>query len=102
MADDDYGTVEEIRDELRKRDLPVSGTRDELIARLEGDGDTADAKQPADDAGVEWPDWAVDASERGELVKCRRPDGSFELVGPDDDPTPGAEPVAVRADYSAL
>lgn len=28
-------TVDELRDELRARDLPVSGTKDELIARLE-------------------------------------------------------------------
>jgi SAP domain len=36
LAKSDYedSTVEELRDELRDRDLPVSGTKDELVARL--------------------------------------------------------------------
>jgi hypothetical protein len=33
---DEY-SVEELKEELRERDLPVSGTKDELIARLEED-----------------------------------------------------------------
>lgn len=38
---DDYSdmTVDELQDELRERDLPVSGNKDELIQRLqEADG----------------------------------------------------------------
>jgi hypothetical protein len=34
-------TVEELRDELRARDLPTSGHKDELVARLEEDDATA-------------------------------------------------------------
>lgn len=30
----DERTVDELKDELRARDLPVSGTKDELVARL--------------------------------------------------------------------
>lgn len=33
----DDRTVAELQDELRARDLPVSGTKDELIARLNED-----------------------------------------------------------------
>lgn len=32
-------TVEELKDKLAERELPVSGTKDELIARLRGEGD---------------------------------------------------------------
>lgn len=35
MTDEDERTVEELRDELRARDLKVSGTKDELVARLD-------------------------------------------------------------------
>lgn len=35
-------TVEDLKDELRERDLPVSGTKDELIARLEEDDNAED------------------------------------------------------------
>lgn len=35
--EEDNRTVDELKDELRKRDLPVSGNRDELIARLKED-----------------------------------------------------------------
>jgi SAP domain len=34
-ADLEELTVEELKDELRERDLPVSGTKDELIERLQ-------------------------------------------------------------------
>jgi hypothetical protein len=32
-------TVKELREKLRERDLPVSGTKQELIDRLQEDGD---------------------------------------------------------------
>jgi len=32
-------TVEELKEKLAERDLPVSGTKDELIARLRGEGE---------------------------------------------------------------
>lgn len=35
-------TVEELKDELRARDLPVSGSKDELIERLVADDEAAD------------------------------------------------------------
>jgi len=42
-------TVEQLKDELRDRDLPVSGNKDELVARLEEDdaGQGAEALDPA-------------------------------------------------------
>lgn len=45
MTDREDLTVDELRDELRERDLKVSGTKEELIARLEDaqDGDGGDA-----------------------------------------------------------
>lgn len=38
-GDSDYQdlTAEELKDKLRSRDLPVSGNKDELVARLEED-----------------------------------------------------------------
>lgn len=48
----DEKTVIELQDELRARDLPVSGNKDELVARLQED----DAKTPgADDDNGEPP-----------------------------------------------
>lgn len=47
MSDYDDRTVDELQDELRDRDLKVSGTKDELIARLEDD----DASSGGDDTG---------------------------------------------------
>jgi len=41
----DEMTVAELRDELLRRDLPVSGTKPELVERLTA----ADAEQPAED-----------------------------------------------------
>ena len=35
-------TVNELKDELREKDLPVSGKKDELIERLEGSSQTQD------------------------------------------------------------
>ena len=40
-------TKEELRDELRDRELPVSGTKPELAARLEADDATAAGDTPA-------------------------------------------------------
>lgn len=42
--DSDYNdqSVEELKDELRRRDLPVSGSKDDLIARLEADDEESD------------------------------------------------------------
>ena len=48
-ATEHTGTVAELRDELRVRDLPISGTKDELIERLT-DADAADADEAADAA----------------------------------------------------
>ena len=57
------GTVPELRDELRERDLPVSGTKDELIGRLE-DADAADAAdEAAEDATEEAAEGEADADE---------------------------------------
>lgn len=51
MTDREDLTVDELRDELRERDLKVSGTKDELIARLDDaeDGHAGDADGPGDD-----------------------------------------------------
>lgn len=40
--DSDYSEMsnDELRDELKRRDLPVSGNKDELIARLEEDDES--------------------------------------------------------------
>lgn len=49
MTDRDELTVEELRDELRDRDLKVSGTKEELIARLENDEEADhDVDRPGD------------------------------------------------------
>ncbi len=42
-------TKDELQDELRSRDLPVSGTKDELIERLEDDEDDEDDEDGEDD-----------------------------------------------------
>lgn len=55
-ASEHTGTVAELRDELRERDLPTSGTKDELVARLE-DADAAQADEEAT-AGEEESDEA--------------------------------------------
>jgi hypothetical protein len=53
MADDEVAesyeanTVEELREELRARDLPVSGHKDELVARLEEDDAGGEATEEA-------------------------------------------------------
>lgn len=49
MVDHEELTVDELRDELRDRDLKVSGTKEELIERLEDH--EADARETADAAG---------------------------------------------------
>lgn len=43
-GDTDYEdqSVEELKDELRRRDLPISGNKTELIARLEEDDESED------------------------------------------------------------
>lgn len=55
MVDHEELTVDELRDELRDRDLKVSGTKDELIDRLEDHeadgGETADAPVSANGGG---------------------------------------------------
>jgi hypothetical protein len=38
-------TVDDLKDELRGRDLPVSGNRDELVARLEEDDSSDDSEE---------------------------------------------------------
>lgn len=43
-------TVDELRDELRDRDLKVSGTKDELLARLEADQRGDDGEPDPSDA----------------------------------------------------
>lgn len=43
-------TRDELRDELKRRDLPVSGTKGELIERLE-EADGEDGRQDDDDGG---------------------------------------------------
>lgn len=45
MTEDDDRTVEELREELRSRDLKVSGTKDELLERLAADADDTDAAE---------------------------------------------------------
>jgi hypothetical protein len=46
-------TVEELRDELRSRDLPISGHKDELVARLEeDDAATATEEEPSQEVAV--------------------------------------------------
>lgn len=66
--DEDYSsmTVAELKELLKERDLPVSGNKNDLIARLQGDsGDNApveDAITPAASSS-EWEDEDVDDSE---------------------------------------
>lgn len=48
MTDREDLTVDELRDELRERDLKVSGTKEELIARLE-DTEDGGGDGPGDD-----------------------------------------------------
>lgn len=47
MADYDTWTVDELQDELRDRDLKVSGTKEELVSRLE-DHDAEDDRSTGD------------------------------------------------------
>lgn len=49
-TDQDERTVEELRDELRDRDLKVSGTKEELIARLADHGPDNGATSNGDGA----------------------------------------------------
>jgi hypothetical protein len=58
------GTVPELRDELREREVPISGTKDELIERLEA-ADAADA-EAAGDADEDDEDDAADDDEAAE------------------------------------
>lgn len=55
MVDHEELTVDELRDELRERDLKVSGTKEELIDRLEDhesdEGETADAAASSNGGG---------------------------------------------------
>lgn len=51
MSDRSEQTVEELRDELRDRDLKVSGTKDELIERLDEDDEADDGVDDDDDGG---------------------------------------------------
>ena len=54
---------EELQDELRERELPVSGTKDELIARLEEDDDALVTEPEPDDG----PDGDKPEPEEGNL-----------------------------------
>lgn len=47
MTQADERTVEELRDELRSRDLKVSGTKEELLERLAADSDDTDGPEAA-------------------------------------------------------
>jgi hypothetical protein len=52
VSDDDR-TVDELKDELRERDLPVSGTKQELRDRLEdADADEGSSEDDGDDAAT--------------------------------------------------
>lgn len=44
-------TKDELQDELRGRDLPVSGNKDELIDRLESDDSSSERTEGGDDGG---------------------------------------------------
>lgn len=70
MTDRDEMTVEELRDELRDRDLKVSGSKEELIARLE-DAD-ADEGQQAGGADDPDPDAGEVATLRDVVQRIRR------------------------------
>lgn len=61
-------TVDELRDELRDRDLTVSGSKDELVERLRADDEAADAN----DAGGGSDGAAAGRSMRDVLVRIRQ------------------------------
>jgi hypothetical protein len=54
-------TRDELRDELKERDLPVSGSKEDLIARLE-EADKEDEDGPDEDAGEDASSSQADGS----------------------------------------
>jgi hypothetical protein len=70
MADKKDPTAAELRDDLRKRDLPTTGTKDELAARV--DADDADGEPATGPGGVTLADLAPHVTP---------PQGSLEAYG---------------------
>lgn len=102
MSYDDR-TREELRDELKQRDLPVSGTKDELIERLEeADGQQGDDRDDGGEAaGTDRPstgdagtaDGAGGGSGKLKPMQLARLAGAqlMQLTGRDVDGTAGIE-----------
>lgn len=94
MSDYDDRTVEELQGELRDRDLKVSGTKDELIARLEDD----DASSGGDGGGA---DGAADGGDEDEAADGR--DGGGGTGGdPSGPPRLAAVVARIREDLGAV
>lgn len=74
-VDPDDVTVAELQDELRSRDLPVSGNKDELIARLE-EAQVEEAGDPVADLAQ-----AEQVEEGGDAPHEVRRDGSVAQFG---------------------
>lgn len=87
MADYEEMNKDELQEELSKRELPVSGNKDDLVARLElNDAEAEEAAGGGDDA-PEAPEGVIDTEE------AATPETTVE-AGPDADPEAVAEASA--------
>lgn len=95
MGQYDEMTQEELEGELKNRDLPYSGTKDEQVARLQEDDDTDGGDTDPDAAPDTDPDAAPDEDDPRPSVATSPSEG--DAVPEDADNYVGVDPIYQNA-----